>query len=208
MSKFKKLCLILCAALIFLCGCANLSGKPGEKRTADENDRVCVFFKKYFDGGKYLTEFKSWEESTGESMTCTMAVDGENYYFQYETADGKQTFFVKDGKNYGILDDMKSYVVEDADKNAQRQEDFNSKNVLGKTYTVCRETIGDNTYECEKFVSENGEESHYCFDKEGNLKYIITKMGDRKVYLEFLSINTDVPTSYFEIPEGYQKIEY
>ena len=207
MARLKRLCAYIFVFAVILCGCG-AGGKIGEKKTADENDRVCAFFKKYFDGGKYLIDFKSWEESTGESMTCTMAVDGENYYLQYETADGKQTFFVRDGKSYGILDDLKSYVVEDADKNEQRKEDFNSENVLGKTYEVCREKIGDDTYDCEKFTLSNGEESHYCFDKAGNLKYIITKMGDKKIYLEFLSIDTSVPASYFEIPEGYQKIEY
>lgn len=208
MPKIKNFLILALSLLIFVGGCANTSGKLGEKKYADENDRVCAFFKKYFDGGRYLIEFKSWEDSTGNAMTCTMAVDGENYYLQYETSDGKQTFFVKDGKNYGIFDDMKSYVVEDADKNGQRQEDFNSKNILGKAYTVCRETIGDNTYECENFASQNGEESHYCFDKEGNLKYIVTKMGEKKVYLEFLSIDTNVSPAYFEIPQGYERIEY
>ncbi|UKI35607.1 MAG: hypothetical protein L6V93_16005 [Clostridiales bacterium] len=86
------------------------------------------FQKNILTAEKYLIDFKSWEESTGESMTCTMAVDGENYYLQYETADGKQTFFcARREKVTGFLDDLKSYVVEDADKNEQRQEDFNSE---------------------------------------------------------------------------------
>lgn len=203
----KKIIFPVIAVLIFLNGCANVGlNKLGAKKVADENNRVASFFKTYFDDGKYLLKFRSWEE-TGEAMTCVMGVDGENYYLEYETAEGKQVLFVKDNKSYGILEDMKSYVVEDVDENNKIEDDFNSKDIIGKTYEVCEEKIGDYTYECEKFVEKSGEENHYCFEND-SLKYIVTKMDDQKVYLEIISVSDDISDEYFKVPEGYEKIQY
>lgn len=202
----KKFICIFVAFIILLTACNNGAYKLGTKKVADENNKVASFFNTYFDDGKYLLKFKSWSDS-GENMTCVMGVDGENYYLEYETTEGKQVLFVKDNKSYGILDDLKSYVVEDIDENAKMQDDFNSKDIIGKTYEICEEEIGEKVYQCEKFVSESGEENHYCFE-EDNLKYIVTKANDAKVYLEILSVSDDIPHTYFEIPEGYEKIEY
>lgn len=203
----KKTFLAVIALTIFLCGCNNAGlNKTGTKKVADEETRAAKFFNTYFDDGKYLLKFRSWSDS-GEDMSCVMGVDGDNYYLEYETTEGKQVLFVKDNKSYGILDELKSYVVEDVDENAKMQEDFHSKDIIGKTYEVCEEKIGDITYQCEKFTEQDGEENHYCFE-EDKLKYIITKMDDAKVYLEIISVSDEIPKEYFEIPEGYEKIEY
>lgn len=203
----KKILLYIICVSVILTGCANVGlNKLGSKKVADENNRAASFFKTHFDDGKYLLKFRSWEE-TGQDMTCVMGVDGENYYLEYETDEGKQILFVKDNKSYGIFENLKSYVVEDVDQNTKIEEDFNSEDVIGKTYEVCEEKVGDYTYECEKFVSDNGEETHYCFDKD-NLKYIITRMDEQKVYLEIISVSDDISEDYFKVPEGYEKIEY
>ncbi len=203
----KKLSLLIICISIVLSGCASFGlNKIGSNKVADDKNRTATFFKKHFDDGKYLLKFRSWEE-TGQDMTCIMGVDGENYYLEYETNEGKQILFVKDNKSYGIFEDLKAYVVEDIDENAKMEEDFNSKDIIGKTYEVCQEKIGDYTYECEKFTDDSGEESHYCFDND-ELKYIVTKIDDKQVFLEFISVSDDISDDYFKVPDGYEKIEY
>ncbi len=110
-----------------------------------------------------------------------------------------------DGYKYTVYDDMKMIM-----RSAVRSNDAGTVMIMQEEefYTdmrgdVEKREIYGEEYECEVF-SNLGEKVTYCYDGD-ELKYIIGDNGSVDVIMGVLELKKGADSSYFELPEDYEK---
>lgn len=180
--------------------------------TEIDESRTLQLYRDYFSG-EYTLKVETYkkffdEPDRKEVDNTTLMVIGDNRSYTEITSAANpsvQTVFL-------IMDDYE-YTVEDSLKMILRtpartrhgttlvvdEEDFYT-DLVGKTETV--EIFGEK-YESEHF-SGFAESISYCYDGD-ELKYIISENGGVKIINGVLELTAGADSSYFELPEDYEK---
>ncbi len=186
-----------------------------EQNNAPKTDksRTLDLYKEYFSGPytlkveTYLKDIRDPDTKYVSSTTFTV-VDGTKSYIEIVSSNGsgnKNSTLIMDGYKYTVFDDMKMIM-----RSAVRSNDAGIVMVMQEEefYTdmsgdVEKREIYGKEYECEDF-SNLGENVTYCYDGD-ELKYIIGDNGGVDVIMGVLELKKGADSSYFELPEDYEK---
>ncbi len=164
------------------------------------------FYSQFTDGKMYM---KYETEYDGITMQMVNATHGDKT-FSETFMDGQST-----GTSLMIGNEM--YAIDHANKmivkmslEATGQEmvdvmmeegDVDPANVVNGTYT-----IDGKTYETEEWIMEDAK-TILCFDGK-DLAYIVGVFESEEMILKVLEVSDKVDDSLFELPEGYQVMEF
>ena len=73
-------------------------------------------------------------------------------------------------------------------------------------FANAKKTVNGKTYDAEVFdMTLDGKpvEMTYCYDANGVLRYLITRIGGKQASMEYRSVSDKVDESLLEIPAGY-----
>ncbi len=191
------------------------SGGGNKESSTPKTDksRTLDLYKEYFSGPytlkveTYLKDIRDPDTKYVSSTTFTV-VDGTKSYTEIVSStspDNKILTLIMDGYKYTVYDDMKMIM-----RSAVRSNDAGTVMVMQEEefYTDMRgdiekrEIYGEE-YECEVF-SNLGEKVTYCYEGD-ELKYIIGDNGGVDVIMGVLELKKGADSSYFELPEDYEK---
>ncbi len=191
------------------------SAGGNEENNAPKTDksRTLDLYKEYFSGPytlkveTYLKDIRDPDTKYVSSTTFTV-VDGTKSYIEIVSStspDSKISTLIMDDYKYTVYDDMKMIMrsavrSNDAGTVMVMQEEAFYIDMLGD---VEKREIYGKEYECEVF-SNLGETVTYCYDGD-ELKYIIGDNGGVDVIMGVLELKKGADSSYFELPEDYDK---
>ncbi len=182
--------------------------KPDKKPGKLEAYRI-EKYQKVFSSGTYLMEITTNDPDIGD-MPVTMAIKNGNMYID-TTIEGmscKMLYLRNKDTMYLIFDDWKKYcklpedmMGEDMDMSAMLNEMNESD--IGKI-TVSEVEIGGDKLILESYNSTvDGTTVNYYFDGDTIVRRDNISPSGVVDSTYFARLTTDVPDSYFEIPDGY-----
>ncbi len=189
------------------------TGNQGDNEAKADESRTLNLYYDIFSGPytlkveTYLKDIRDPDTKYVSSTTFTV-VDGTKSYIENISStnpDNKIPTLIMDGYKYTIYDNMKMIMrsavrSNDAGTVMVMQEEEFYTDMLGDVEK--REIYGEE-YECEVF-SNLGETVTYCYAGD-ELKYIIGDSGGVDIIMGVLELKKGADSSYFELPEDYDK---
>lgn len=181
-----------------------------EKNIIDNDEafnetKTLAFFNKYLSSKEYTMKIKT--EYEGVESTILSAYYGDDFYTESEYDGVKSAVIMKDGVQY-ILDHASKTCIKTAMVNQNSTNDMFAEEV--ENYNIATNT-GVTQYNGKKYDYEefdlDGSKVQYLFDGDA-LKIIKTDIGGIDSIMEIVSINKGVDKKLFEVPTGYNIIEY
>ncbi len=172
--------------------------------------------KKYFDShykGDYstVTEYRVDGGENGEySQTEEISYSAKGYKYkkvtmlpyddtEFSDSDSIVYLYTPD-KRYLIYPGTGMYTEAENDM-SEYENAVTFENAEFKTGSA---NINGTEFYCESTVSSDGTKTSYCFDKDDNLKYVLTDAENGSVLTTYISYSENVDYSLFELPEGYK----
>lgn len=164
------------------------------------------FYSQFADGKMYM---KYETEYEGMVMQMETATSGDKS-FSETFVDGQSTgtSLIIGTDMYAIDHASKMIVKMSLENNTQQmvdvmldESDFDAESMVSGTYTV-----DGKTYETEELIMEDGK-TILCFDGK-DLAYMVGIYGEDEMILKVLEVSDKVDDSLFELPEGYQVMEF
>lgn len=120
---------------------------------------------------------------------------------------------VRDGSAYQ-LDHSRKLAIRLGDESAAysmiglSEEAMEKSLATGKAtgFANAKKTVNGKTYDAEVFdmtLDGKSVEMTYCYDTNGALRYLITRIGGKQASMEYRSVSDKVDESLLEIPAGY-----
>ncbi len=188
-----------------------ISYESNETGKISKEDSKCVaYFNSHYNKDYYfVTEYKISSEEKGiYYQTETVAWSSQGYkYKKTDMCSYEDIEFYNDGVEY-LITPTNSYVMypntkmyfKSANNAKMEQSKVTFDNEEFVTGTI---KIDDKEYFYEGFTDKNGINSKYCFDKNDNLKYLITTVNGATVTAAYMEYSENVDYSLFEIPADY-----
>ncbi len=188
------------------------SNENNDTQKADQS-RTWDLYNEIFSGPytlkveTYIKDFENPDNKTVSSTTFTV-VDGNKSYTEIVSATNPDNALIQlnmDGYRYSVNDQFKIITRSPIRKSDQatvmvmQEEEFYA-DLIGEPQI--REIYGKK-YECERF-SALAETVTYCYDGD-ELKYIIGDNGGVDIIMGVLELKKGADSSYFELPEDYEK---
>ncbi len=179
-----------------------------------EESKTYKLFKEVLSGPytmrleSYNKDFENPDNKT-VSTTTLMVVDGENSYTQINSRVGETDIsmetLIMGEYQYTVYHDLKMIMRSKARADNRGTTTFMEEeefymDVQGQPETV---TVYGEEFYCERF-SGFAESIGYCYDGD-ELKYILSDEGGITFITGVLEIKSGADSSYFELPEDYEK---
>ena len=171
---------------------------------------------KYVDiiNGDYYMEAKTVDENGNEVLT-EYAILGDKMIIHDENTVA--TILVTSEASYYILHNQGLIIKYPIDASGQQnisgiQRGYTQELFARNFRGTGTEDINEVEYYYEEY-SDNSEDSNkirYYFDEDDSLKYIkiITSDSSNQELVEILELHSDVDETLFELPQGYEEINY
>lgn len=153
-------------------------------------------------------------EQNDKNKTIMAKKDDKTIIDQY-LEDSHTTTLVKDNNTYLVLHDREEYYVYEQNNVEQSILTDGIKEVIEKTYTTGEEKVRGKKYYYEEYNSstmfmitntlglkQEEIKTKFYFDKDGNLAYIKTILGEEQELLK-VKLEHEVDDTIFEIPSHY-----
>ena len=147
--------------------------------------------------------------------TVELVRDNGKMYWKAEKLDGTEVLclLVRDGSAYQ-LDHSRKLAIRLGDESAAysmiglSEEAMEKSLATGKAtgFANAKKTVNGKTYDAEVFdmtLDGKAVEMTYCYDTNGALRYLITRIGGKQASMEYRSVSDKVDESLLEIPAGY-----
>ncbi len=209
----KKI-IVLSLALVMALAFASCGG-GGDEVSAEKSKTFALFQDAHENDQLYMKVKMEYE---GEEVSAEFAIDGENSYIASEGDMGEFIMITKEGKTW-ILDpatktgtviegEEDTFTVSDLGIDWDSSEAYEDEKV--QTGTV---EVNGETYDYEQFSDEEGSSDVVKFVYDGKkLVYIISEeeKNDEIVQeiVEVFAFESKVDSSFFDVPEGYDLVEF
>lgn len=179
-------------------------------KISKEESKSVAYFNTHYKGDYYfVTEYKiSSEEKGTYYQTETVAWSSQGYkYKKIDMCSYEDMEFYNDGMEY-LITPTNSYVMYPSTKTYfksdnntegyQTEVTFDNEEFVTGTINV-----DGKDYYYEEITDENGINSKYCFDKNDDIRYLITTANGASVTATYMEYSENVDYSLFEVPADY-----
>lgn len=179
-------------------------------KVSKENSKTVAYFNSHYQGDYYfVTEYEIASEQEGtyyQTETVAWSSNGYKYkrvdmcsYEELSSCTDGIEYLITPTNAYVMYPDMKTYFNSDGSTEGYSTEvTFDNGEFVTGTINV-----NGKDYCYEEVTDDKGIVSKYCFDKNNELKYLISTTNGATVTAAYMEYSENVDYSLFEIPADY-----